>query len=89
MTDMFELPAFLRRTSTKPGELPVTPAPATAPTKTRQARKDAYCFTVRGKIPLNMTDAATLSAAIDAVQAIEKTLPAGSTVEITATMGKI
>ncbi len=65
-----------------------TPAPAPEPTA-KKKRRDAYCFTIRGKIPLDMTNAATLTAAIDAVQAVEKTLPPGSECDVSATMGKL
>lgn len=55
----------------------------------RTPRKDAYCFTLRGKIPLDMTNADSLAGAIKAVAGIKDTLPAGSTVELTASLGKI
>lgn len=68
----------------------MTPAPATAPTKTRQARKDAYVVRLTISIPLDMKNADSLAEAIKAVAAIKDALPSGATVESTsASFGKM
>lgn len=84
---MDEIPAFLRRTPPT-GAQPVT-TPAPTPAKTRTARKDAYIANIKVKIPLDMTNAATLTNAVEAVQSIKGNLPAGAIVEVTASLGKI
>jgi hypothetical protein len=83
-----EIPAFLLRSS-KPGVPPMSPAPITdaKPAKTR--RKDAYCATVKVKIPLDMLNADSLATAIKAVAGIKDHLPEGATVESVASLGKM
>lgn len=85
---MDEIPAFLRRTPAPTGAQQVT-TPAPTPAKTRTPRKDAYIATIKVKIPLDMTNAATLTNAVEAVQSIKGTLPAGTIFEVTASLGKI
>ena len=63
-------------------------ATATA-TKPRTPRKDAFCFTIKGKIPLDMSDAESLGAAIKTAKAFEATLPAGAIVETIGSLGKL
>lgn len=89
MSDAMEIPAFLRRTPKPTGDTMTAPAPAPAPPKPRQARKDAYCFTIRGKIPLDMANADSLAGAIKTAKAFEATLPADATCETTGTLGKL
>lgn len=57
-----------------------TQEPATDKPK-RTRRKDAYVAILTVKIPLDMTNADSLANAIKAIQGIEATLPAGSTVD--------
>ena len=80
----FEIPEFLRR---NPKGQPVTaPAPTKAP---KRKRSDAYLATIRIAIPLDMSDAESLSKAIKAVQGIEKALPDGATVKVDGSLGKV
>lgn len=62
------------------------PAPAKPP-KTK--RKDVYIASIKVTVPLDMTSADSLAAAIKAVKTIEGILPEGSTCEIHGTLGKV
>ena len=61
--------------------------PDPKPAKTK--RKDAYIARVTISIPLDMTNADSLAAAIKAVAAIEATLPAGASFKSEGSLGKI
>lgn len=88
-TTQFEIPEFLRRTPSKPGE-PMTAAPATpAPKPTRTRRTDAYVARITIAIPLDMNNADSLAGAIKTVAAIEATLPPGATFKSEGSLGKI
>lgn len=66
----------------------MTAAPE-APKQPKTKRRDAYVARINITIPLDMANADTLSEAIKAVNAIEATLPAGSTCEVFGTLGKV
>lgn len=62
--------------------------PATAK-EPKKKRADAYIARLTIAVPLDMSNADSLAHAIGAVKAIEATLPAGSTVEIAGSLGKV
>lgn len=64
-----------------------TPTPAPKPAKAK--RRDAYIARATITIPIDTLNAESLASAIKAVRAIETTLPAGSSVELSATLGKV
>lgn len=93
MSEPMEIPAFLRRTPT--GEKPMnahTPPPVPLPTSikaTKRRRADCYLAAVKISIPLDMANADSLAAAIKAVSGIEVAMPAGSTVTVSGSLGKV
>lgn len=69
------------------------PLPTQSPTNPAKApkvkRRDAYIARITVTVPVDMTDAQTLTDAMDAVKKIKDSLPANATVEMTAGMAKI
>lgn len=63
-----------------------TPTPTPKPAK---RRKDAYIARATITIPIDTLNAESLATAIKSVQAIQATLPAGSNVDVSATLGKV
>lgn len=64
----------------------VTPLPIPA---TKKKRQDAYIARVVVRIPLDMSNAESLALAIKAVEGIKTAMPAGTSVEIAGTLGKV
>lgn len=65
------------------------PEPATTAAPARRKRAAAYVARITVTVPIDMTDAETLARAIEAVKGLGKHLPAGASVKIDATVGKV
>lgn len=78
-----DIPTFLDRRTQPKGPT------VTTETKPRTRRQDCYTANIKVQIPLDMSNAATLTEAMDAVAKVKDHLPAGAIVTVTAGLGKI
>lgn len=88
MTQMPDPPDFLRKIPLKGPTMTAAPVTAAAP-KAKKRRQDCYIARAVIEIPLDMANADSLSNAIKAVARIKDGLPAGASVKVDGSLGKM